>query len=565
MRKLTLIIWVFAFFSFIDISMAASTYGSGFYGVGVYGIEVAEPGPSPSSGGGGLEKQAKNYDFTLDKDLIHVLVTQGDTKREKITILNTGIKPLNMEIEIQGLSKFILLNEQSFILDPGQSKTINVDIFARENEIPEIYTGRIIVKGETVTKNINAIIEVKEKRPLFDLRVDVLTKTVALDEDAKAKILILNLGELKDIDGNVVHDYKEESIRINDRLDLFRNIKVPDNILLGKYIFYAKLNYNNITATSSDSFDVVEKPALEFAYVAGLTLFNKFLIWLIVVLSLVYCLRKLRTLKLEERIVERFFMKRYKPKEKITVRVIVGNPLNVRNITIATLTILILTSIFFNISIREIPLGIVNVLTAVNLSSINPILRFIFLGLIGFLLYELLVIMNILKVSGKGEFKIKFFERIDELKPLNRDIQVLQSVASGVKPIKTENLNNAIRDFNKPTPDYRERVYQMIKDKIEGSNIGFPGYELEITGGSDNAGFPMRYDLEGSARKGIILTKGPCVRINEEGMRKKKTVVGNTIWQSTAQVNLKVIKEGKDSLAKILGKEEVKTEENKEN
>src|SRR3989344_5455883 len=454
MRKLTLIIWVFAFFSFIDISMAASTYGSGFYGVGVYGIEVAEPGPSPSSGGGGLEKQAKNYDFTLDKDLIHVLVTQGDTKREKITILNTGIKPLNMEIEIQGLSKFILLNEQSFILDPGQSKTINVDIFARENEIPEIYTGRIIVKGETVTKNINAIIEVKEKRPLFDLRVDVLTKTVALDEDAKAKILILNLGELKDIDISLYYAIK----------DFDGNVKVPDNILLGKYIFYAKLNYNNITATSSDSFDVVEKPALEFAYVAGLTLFNKFLIWLIVVLSLVYCLRKLRTLKLEERIVEKFFMKRYKPKEKITVRVIVGNPLNVRNITIATLTILILTSIFFNISIREIPLGIVNVLTAVNLSSINPILRFIFLGLIGFLLYELLVIMNILKVSGKGEFKIKFFERIDELKPSNRDIQVLQSVASGVKPIKTENLNNAIRDFDKLTSDYRERVYQMLKE-----------------------------------------------------------------------------------------------------
>ena len=104
---------------------------------------------------------------------------------------------------------------------------------------------------------------------------------------------------------------------------------------------------------------------------------------------------------------------------------------------------------------------------------------------------------------------------------------------------------------------------KKIKDKIEGSNIGFPGYELEITGGSDNAGFPMRYDLEGSARKGITLTKGPCVRINEKGMRKKKTVVGNTIWQSTAQVNLKVIKEGKDSLAKILGKEEVKVEENK--
>ncbi len=114
------------------------------------------------------------------------------------------------------------------------------------------------------------------------------------------------------------------------------------------------------------------------------------------------------------------------------------------------------------------------------------------------------------------------------------------------------------RSYSKALTDNESSslLSKKIGDKIEGGYLGFQGYELEVTGGSDKSGFPMRYDLEGSGRKEILLTEGPCVKINVKGMRKKKTVVGNTIGQNTAQVNLKVTKDGKDSLAKLFGKEE---------
>ena len=50
--------------------------------------------------------------------------------------------------------------------------------------------------------------------------------------------------------------------------------------------------------------------------------------------------------------------------------------------------------------------------------------------------------------------------------------------------------------------------------------------DLEITGGSDNDGFPMRKDVEGSARKKIILTGAPGFHPKTDGLRKRKSVRG---------------------------------------
>ena len=100
-----------------------------------------------------------------------------------------------------------------------------------------------------------------------------------------------------------------------------------------------------------------------------------------------------------------------------------------------------------------------------------------------------------------------------------------------------------------------------IKDKIKGELLDLTGYELEITGGSDYCGFPMRYDVVGTARKRIIDVKGvgfhnklrkPNPKKKGwrtiEGMRQKKTVAGNTIHDKIAQVNLKVVKKGKEDI-----------------
>ncbi len=94
---------------------------------------------------------------------------------------------------------------------------------------------------------------------------------------------------------------------------------------------------------------------------------------------------------------------------------------------------------------------------------------------------------------------------------------------------------------------------KQIGDVIKGELLDLPGYELEITGGSDKQGFPMRKDIVGSRRARPILTKG--VGMREKGVRRRKTVRGNTISEEIIQVNLKVVKEGPKKLEEIFNKE----------
>ena len=89
---------------------------------------------------------------------------------------------------------------------------------------------------------------------------------------------------------------------------------------------------------------------------------------------------------------------------------------------------------------------------------------------------------------------------------------------------------------------------KKIGDKIHGELIELPGYELELSGGSDYCGFPMRKDVNGIMRKAILTTKGLGNNYNRKGMRLRRTVAGNTIYNKTAQINLKVLKYGTEPL-----------------
>ncbi len=103
-------------------------------------------------------------------------------------------------------------------------------------------------------------------------------------------------------------------------------------------------------------------------------------------------------------------------------------------------------------------------------------------------------------------------------------------------------------------------INNKYKDKIQGDLIGLSGYELEIRGGSDKSGCPIRYDMPGIGKKTALLSSGPCIKIKARGNKIRKTVVGNTINADIVQVNLKVIKVGSPSLEEIFPKkEEVKT------
>ncbi len=110
-----------------------------------------------------------------------------------------------------------------------------------------------------------------------------------------------------------------------------------------------------------------------------------------------------------------------------------------------------------------------------------------------------------------------------------------------------------------------ELAGKSIGDKINGKEIKpeLDGYELEITGGSDIAGFPLSKDAEGIGLKRVLLKRGFGMRDNRKGLRLRKTLRGKQISSSTIQVNMKVLKSGSKKFEEIFPEQNKKVAEAK--
>ncbi|MBI3259224.1 MAG: 30S ribosomal protein S6e [Ignavibacteriae bacterium] len=115
-----------------------------------------------------------------------------------------------------------------------------------------------------------------------------------------------------------------------------------------------------------------------------------------------------------------------------------------------------------------------------------------------------------------------------------------------------------IEKDQKDTPVFGKK----ISDFVQGDFLGLAGYELQITGGSDKDGFPMRKDIEGVMRRRILIGEGVGLHTNVGGLKRRRMLRGNIIDADIAQINCKVTKAGATPLDEILRKKE--TEEKKE-
>lgn len=103
-------------------------------------------------------------------------------------------------------------------------------------------------------------------------------------------------------------------------------------------------------------------------------------------------------------------------------------------------------------------------------------------------------------------------------------------------------------------------IDKKIGETVEGTFVNADGYELQITGGSDGSGFPMRKDIYSGRKVKAFLSGGVGFRPKRQGERRKKMVRGNSVSDEIVQVNLKVVKAGGKSLEELFGKKEVKEE-----
>ena len=103
--------------------------------------------------------------------------------------------------------------------------------------------------------------------------------------------------------------------------------------------------------------------------------------------------------------------------------------------------------------------------------------------------------------------------------------------------------------------DANRFVGRSVGETVDGDAVGLGGYELEITGGSDTSGRPMREDVGGTETAAILLEGGVGFDPTVDGERKRVTVRGAEISEETRQINAKVVARGDDAIDDLLGGE----------
>jgi len=81
---------------------------------------------------------------------------------------------------------------------------------------------------------------------------------------------------------------------------------------------------------------------------------------------------------------------------------------------------------------------------------------------------------------------------------------------------------------------------RKLGEVIDGSVLGMSGRKLQITGGSDKDGFPMRPNVHGGVRISVIINKSVGFHPHSEGERRRKTLRGNVITDDIVQINMKI-------------------------
>ncbi|MFB6305122.1 MAG: 30S ribosomal protein S6e [Haloferacaceae archaeon] len=102
--------------------------------------------------------------------------------------------------------------------------------------------------------------------------------------------------------------------------------------------------------------------------------------------------------------------------------------------------------------------------------------------------------------------------------------------------------------------DANRFIGRELGEEVDGGAVGLDGFTLELTGGSDDAGRPMREDVAGSSLKELLLTGGVGYEPRRDGERRRVTVRGREVSEETAQINAKVIEGG--DVAAALGEDE---------
>ena len=99
-------------------------------------------------------------------------------------------------------------------------------------------------------------------------------------------------------------------------------------------------------------------------------------------------------------------------------------------------------------------------------------------------------------------------------------------------------------------------IGRKLGETIDGAAVDLPAHKIQLMGGSDKDGVPMRSNVHGGVRRAVVLSGGAGFKPKNKGERKRKVVRGDIITDEIVQINIKIVERpaGAPSLAKPAAK-----------
>jgi len=84
-------------------------------------------------------------------------------------------------------------------------------------------------------------------------------------------------------------------------------------------------------------------------------------------------------------------------------------------------------------------------------------------------------------------------------------------------------------------------IGRKLGETLDGAAVDLPAHKIQLMGGSDKDGVPMRSNVHGGVRRAVVLSSGAGFKPKKKGERKRKVVRGDIITDEIVQINIKIV------------------------
>lgn len=237
----------------------------------VYSAEETPVPPEPpggGGGGGGGGGSGRREKFIVSPMVMNVSLGQGEIKRGWLTINNTGNTVLYFDLK-DDMGNMVGIGETKFTLEKGENKTVLVEFVALPSTLPDLYTGKIIVDGREMVKEVLIYIEVDSEGALFDVRVAIPEPYLLVYPGNRliADVYLFNVEYvgladvivdyfMKDFDGEVFY-LGRDSMAVDDELSYVKKFAIPRDANIANYVLFATVTYDNKIGLGSSNFEIL--------------------------------------------------------------------------------------------------------------------------------------------------------------------------------------------------------------------------------------------------------------------------------------------------------------------